>query len=495
VIVIFFSTTLSNVKLFAQILYDNGPIFAPSIPPPNGFVTDGRAWDCRVVSFMFMNGTNDIVGDGERAPVRQAFQLWQQEAGLVFREVFNENEANIRISWVTFEHGDPCVCAFDGQNGTLAHGFFPPPNLDAFAGDIHFDDSEDWTIDTRNNSDQPIDLMTVAAHEIGHALGLNHTTVANSLMNASYNGSHRFLGQDDIDGIRSIYGLPMVILGVNLLCNANLNTFSVQNQPANSVITWSSSNPLALSFNPAMGNNTIPTRLNNFNGEVTITATLGGACGNVNFIRTIWVGTPVINSSFVSLNELDQCEHWMVLGANVTPSSNNGITRFHWTENDPIGNSTSIGEGTTMVADIYAPPLAGISRTVYAFASNACSSPIQLGSKEYEYRDWDTCTSPPPYGCGAFVCLTSFPNPTSNELTVSFKGNSDNIKENKTKKSKQSGTAQVRIFDENQKNWIFLSAKDNDELKISVSQLPKGTYYLDVTHSKGDHFRKRILIE
>ncbi|UXE68690.1 MAG: T9SS type A sorting domain-containing protein [Chryseotalea sp. WA131a] len=80
-------------------------------------------------------------------------------------------------------------------------------------------------------------------------------------------------------------------------------------------------------------------------------------------------------------------------------------------------------------------------------------------------------------------------------MTVSFKGNSDNIKENKTKKSKQSGTAQVRIFDENQKNWIFLSAKDNDELKISVSQLPKGTYYLDVTHSKGDHFRKRILIE
>jgi hypothetical protein len=82
------------VLLLAQILYDNGPIFVPGTPPPNGFVTDGRAWNCRVISFMFINGTNDIAGDGEREPVRQAFQLWQQQAGLIFREVFNENEIN-----------------------------------------------------------------------------------------------------------------------------------------------------------------------------------------------------------------------------------------------------------------------------------------------------------------------------------------------------------------------------------------------------------------
>ena len=67
------------------------------------YVTDGRAWNCRIVSFMFLNGTADIAADGERESVRQAFQLWQQQAGLIFREVFNENEADIRISWGNFE--------------------------------------------------------------------------------------------------------------------------------------------------------------------------------------------------------------------------------------------------------------------------------------------------------------------------------------------------------------------------------------------------------
>jgi Tol biopolymer transport system component len=35
------SAAVSN-KLLAQILCDNGPIFVPGTPPPNGFVTDGK---------------------------------------------------------------------------------------------------------------------------------------------------------------------------------------------------------------------------------------------------------------------------------------------------------------------------------------------------------------------------------------------------------------------------------------------------------------------
>lgn len=206
--------------------------------------------------------------------------------------------------------------------------------------------------------------------------------------------------------------------------------------------------------------------------------------------------TPIVNSSYVTISDIDVCEHWMLLSAEVSPASNNGITRYYWTENDPTGTSQSVGEGRTYLADIYVPPLAGTSRVVYAFGRSECSPPILLGSKEYEYRDWDTCTSPPPYGCGAFVCLTSFPNPASNELTISLKGNNGDVpKEDKTKKVKQTGTAQIRIFDESQKSWVSLSAKDNEDLKIPVSHLPKGTYYLDVSHSKGDHFRKRILIK
>jgi predicted Zn-dependent protease len=47
----------------------------------------------------------------------------------------------------------------------------------------------------------------VAAHEIGHTLGLNHSDDPNALMFPSYSEPHRFLGNDDIAGVQSVYGV------------------------------------------------------------------------------------------------------------------------------------------------------------------------------------------------------------------------------------------------------------------------------------------------
>jgi len=54
-----------------------------------------------------------------------------------------------------------------------------------------------------------INLLQVAVHEFGHALGLRHSRVRSAVMYPYYHGYDRDfqLDQDDINGIRFLYGL------------------------------------------------------------------------------------------------------------------------------------------------------------------------------------------------------------------------------------------------------------------------------------------------
>jgi hypothetical protein len=157
-------------------------------------------WGKTNISYFFINGTQKISGDDEFQIVRDAFALWSSQTALTFTEVSSRQQADILIGWAEGDHGDGD--SFDGPGDVLAHASFPNP-YQARQVFLHFDDSERWV----NSETQNVDLLTVAAHEIGHTLGLGHSDDPNALMYPSYSGPHRFLGRDDIAGVQSLYGL------------------------------------------------------------------------------------------------------------------------------------------------------------------------------------------------------------------------------------------------------------------------------------------------
>ena len=77
----------------------------------------------------------------------------------------------------------------------LAHAALPT------IGKMHFDADENRSIDNPNGDQH--DLVSVATHEVGHILGLQHSTNVDAIMYPFMNRgmAKRKLSDDDIDGI------------------------------------------------------------------------------------------------------------------------------------------------------------------------------------------------------------------------------------------------------------------------------------------------------
>lgn len=139
-----------------------------------------------------------VPADEALQAVEAALAEWSRWVRVDFRQSGNPSAArHLNLLFAGGAHGDPFP--FDGRGRTLAHTFYPAPvNAEPVAGDMHFDDDENWQIGTDT------DIYSVVLHELGHALGLGHSDTPGAVMYPYYRRAEK-LSEEDIREIQGMY--------------------------------------------------------------------------------------------------------------------------------------------------------------------------------------------------------------------------------------------------------------------------------------------------
>ncbi|XP_065664059.1 matrix metalloproteinase-25 isoform X2 [Hydra vulgaris] len=172
------------------------------------YTPQGSKWKKSDLTWKLLNDNNDNLSRSQvEDALQQAFARWEAVTNLRFHKLEkNSNEhADIDVSFLyRFQQQQRDPTLFYGAGIVLAHGYYPNTNK-GISGDLHFYDETEFTLGTTKG----INLLWVAVHEIGHCIGLEHSSVENSIMYPQYKGymgENFTLSKDDILGIQSIYG-------------------------------------------------------------------------------------------------------------------------------------------------------------------------------------------------------------------------------------------------------------------------------------------------
>ncbi|KAK5645914.1 hypothetical protein RI129_004378 [Pyrocoelia pectoralis] len=117
---------------------------------------------------------------------KRAFDVWSKHVKIIFKNVVDTSYSDISINFRTL----------DGEGRSIGYALNPTHGI------VILDKDEPWT-----KEGEGVNLFQIALHEIGHSLGLGHSSKRNSIMYPYYLGYRENAGLDidDVKGITALY--------------------------------------------------------------------------------------------------------------------------------------------------------------------------------------------------------------------------------------------------------------------------------------------------
>ncbi len=149
---------------------------------------------------------------GEATEIADALSTWSNYVQVTFNTTTANQNRSLDFNWYANQSSSHPQSLPDTAYGTTFAHAFPPPDATEFtigatqydipetlAGDVHFNLDKQW-----KKGDQP-DIFTEALHEIGHSLGLEHSSSTADVMGGIHPSLVDDLKANDIVRIRGLY--------------------------------------------------------------------------------------------------------------------------------------------------------------------------------------------------------------------------------------------------------------------------------------------------
>ncbi|KAJ3654920.1 hypothetical protein Zmor_014072 [Zophobas morio] len=162
------------------------------------FAQTANKWKNSHITYKIFNVSEPFMKTEVKKIFDDSIKVWTDNVNLKISET-DSNKADIIIHFTTQ----------DGPYNVLGYAYYPDN------GDIFFDKDEDWTLDVSQGAFKTY-FGWVAAHELGHSLGLPHTETMQSIMHPYYSTQVIQPSEIDTKTLRTMYG--QAIMNNSILC-------------------------------------------------------------------------------------------------------------------------------------------------------------------------------------------------------------------------------------------------------------------------------------